>query len=69
MLILHKKYDTTPKLFLTPWHIFIILAFVVHKLVGDEIEVYKLNKKPEEGGGYTGKLQVINSFYANFLAP
>jgi len=28
-------------------------AFVVHKLVGDEIEVYKLNKKPEEGGGYT----------------
>ena len=46
-----------------------ISAFVVHKLVGDEIEVYKLNKKPEEGGGYTGKLQVMNSFYAWFLAP
>ena len=45
-----------------------ISAFVVHKLVGDEIEVYKLNKKPEEGGGYTGKFQVINS-YAWFLAP
>jgi len=28
-------------------------AFVVHKAVGDEIEVYKLNKKSEEGGGHT----------------
>lgn len=28
-------------------------AFVVHKSVGDDIEVYKLNKKVEDGGGYT----------------
>ena len=34
--------------------IIIFIAFVVHKKVGDEIEVYKLNKKAEEGGGYSG---------------